>query len=89
MSRGGSNFLQSGYACPVCGGKSEVGDSRQDKHGNRRRIRFCEHGHRFVTVETVVGGVMQQGRKAEWARAAIRRAKTEIERAEKLLGGAE
>lgn len=44
-----------GLLCPACGNdKQVVRDSRPQPSGTRRR-RVCGCGHRFTTIETVIG----------------------------------
>jgi hypothetical protein len=41
--------------CPTCNSRTRVIDSRAGDLGQTRRRHECRNGHRFATVETVVG----------------------------------
>jgi transcriptional regulator NrdR family protein len=51
--------------CPICGLRTHVAETREDGYARVRRRRVCNNGHRFSTVEAVVG---LRSRRQKYAR---------------------
>ncbi len=44
--------------CPQCNNKTGVKGTKSSSHNTIRRRRFCKHGHRFTTFESLLNPAM-------------------------------